>query len=368
MMLRTLAGSALTLAMISPALAQMTPTRPTPTLAIGDKAPELKDVEWLRGEPISGWQDGQVYVLDFWATWCGPCIAAMPHVQKLHEEYQDKGVNFIGVSIWPRPNQTPTDEWLATRGENYTYRFAEDNDEGVNANAFMRASGQGGIPTVMIIDQSGKLAWIGHPMADMDESLAKIVAGEWDAEAYAKEKAEREARQRELMAKSRPIMERLQSAFYAENWSEMAKAIDELLELDSETFAQYSLHKYMALIKDNNTQGAAEWGNKVLTQLYPDNTQLLNWFAWAIVDPETEMEPEQRDNRLAVRFAERANTLAEGKDADVLDTLAMAYYSSGNRAKAIETQKKAVELATDPGMKEMFESRLVRYESEQKPE
>ena len=44
---------------------------------------------------------GKVVVIDFWATWCGPCVAEMPTMKKLYAEYKDKGVEFIGVSLEP---------------------------------------------------------------------------------------------------------------------------------------------------------------------------------------------------------------------------------------------------------------------------
>lgn len=358
MKFRTLAVSALTLAMGTTALAQS-----GPTLKIGDDAPELKDVTWLQGEAISGWKDGEVYVLDFWATWCGPCIRAMPHVQELHEEYADKGVHFIGVSIWPRDGQTPTGDWIDERKDEFTYRFADDNEAGTNANAFMRAAGQNGIPTVMIIDQSGKLAWMGHPMSDMDETLEKIVEGEFDAVTYAKEKQEREERQRKLMEQARPLLQEMERAYHAEEWSKLSAAVDALLRLDEETFSQYALHKYFALIKQGKTAEAQQWGNGMATDLYDDNSGLLNWFAWAIVDPASTLDDDQIDSDLAIKLAKRANELEKGKNPDVLDTLARAYFMDGQYEHAVETVKKAIELEKAEELRAQYEERLQTYQA-----
>ncbi|MDP7009505.1 MAG: TlpA disulfide reductase family protein, partial [Phycisphaerales bacterium] len=71
-------------------------TPPTP-LSIGDAAPTITIDHWVKGDPIDGFADGQVYVLEFWATWCGPCVTSMPHLSALQDTYGD-AVKIIGVS------------------------------------------------------------------------------------------------------------------------------------------------------------------------------------------------------------------------------------------------------------------------------
>src|SRR4030095_13620654 len=65
-------------------------------------------------------------------------------------------------------------------------------DAGAMSMNWMKASGSGGIPTAFVVDKTGHIAWIGHPMA-MEEPLDKIVAGKWDLAAFQKQKAEEDA-------------------------------------------------------------------------------------------------------------------------------------------------------------------------------
>ena len=68
------------------------------TLTIGDKAPAIDIAHWIKGEKVKEFEADKVYVVEFWATWCGPCIASMPHLSELQEKYADYDVKFISVS------------------------------------------------------------------------------------------------------------------------------------------------------------------------------------------------------------------------------------------------------------------------------
>ena len=97
--------------------------------------------------------EGEVVLVDFWATWCPPCRSALPRIQAIADDYADRGVRVIGVS-----GDTKSSD-LATYVEDNNITFptifygAED---------VMRSYGIRGFPTVAIIDQEGKIAWMGH--------------------------------------------------------------------------------------------------------------------------------------------------------------------------------------------------------------
>jgi len=64
---------------------------------VGKKTPPLHVKDWMNGKPGRGDFFGKIVVIDFWGTWCKPCIAAIPHTNEIMHEYEDKGVRVMGV-------------------------------------------------------------------------------------------------------------------------------------------------------------------------------------------------------------------------------------------------------------------------------
>jgi len=100
---------------------------------------------------------GKVVVVDFWATWCGPCVQEMPKMKKLYAEFKDKGVEFIGVSL---------DQPKEKGGLDALKKFVKENDiqwpQYYQGNywqsEFSAGLGINSIPCVFLIDQEGKVS------------------------------------------------------------------------------------------------------------------------------------------------------------------------------------------------------------------
>ena len=329
------------------------------TLKPGDKAPSLKFSTWSQGNPTKEFKSGQVYVVEFWATWCGPCKTSIPHLNELAKKYKDK-VTVIGASVWESDETTPDDikEFISIMGDKMTYSVAIDTKDGFMATNWMEAAKANGIPTAFIVNQKGQVAWIGHPM-DMDEPLEKVVANSWDIEA-AKKAAELAAAKEAELEKFYTALDPLLSE---EKYPEIVALIDntlkqqptlnkDLLPLKAEMLMMYDEVKSQKLIAE------------MVDGILKDDEMSLNYMAWLIVDPEVERK--SPDYKLAVKAAKRANELTKGENADILDTYARCLFMNGDKKLAIETQEKAVKIASstqdyDEDMLAELKNRLAEY-------
>ncbi|HWV67216.1 TlpA family protein disulfide reductase [Chitinophaga sp.] len=156
---------------------------------LGEPAPSLYISNWIKGDKVTAFEKGKVYVVEFWATWCKPCIAGMPHLSELAEKYK-KDVTVLGVSIHERKETTlpVIEKFVAGMGDKMKYNVATEQNN-LMAENWMKAYGERGIPYSFVVDQQGRVAWAGAPK-NLDKVLPQVVAGTWDVKEAAEKRKE----------------------------------------------------------------------------------------------------------------------------------------------------------------------------------
>lgn len=332
------------------------------TLNVGDNAPKLQVGKWAQGEPVKEFEKGKAYIVEFWATWCGPCRTSIPHLNELHAKFARQGLIVIGQDVFER-DESKVEPFIKQMGEKMTYRVALDDktseEKGAMAKTWMEAAGQNGIPTAFVVDKKGKIAWIGHPMGLNEKTLEQVLQGTFDLKKAAAEREELQQNQAQLEKFSRA----LDKAMQAEKWDAAESALKDIEKLlPEEQRDGLAMARAQIYFGKKDYKGAY----KLIEQLSDknkDNAMLQNQLAWDIV---TREGLEERDIKLAEKIATRANEAAKGKDAAILDTLARVQFMNGRKEKAVETQKKAVELADDSS-KEQFQGSLDSYKAGKLP-
>lgn len=380
-----------------------------PSLTIGSTAPAISVEHWISNgqgkfKPVEEFEEGKVYVVEFWATWCGPCVASMPHLAELQKTYAEKGVQIISISdedletvegFLKRPvrgakgpkaakedAEEDSKEKAAAKPVTYAkltsaYCLTTDPDGSVKTD-YMDAAGQNGIPTSFIVGKSGLIEWIGHPMS-MDEPLEKIVSDEWDRDVFLEEFRKEQERDR-VMAKLRAKMQRGD----AEGALDVLAAAKKAAEGDEETQAMYGQLEFrlkatlaMQKIQAGETkEGLADLDELMKTATLAEKQQLgmvklnallsaemyeeaadlltkiaetkdtspemLNQLAWGIYELAKDGEKDLSETLMkAATAAAEAAVKVEPRNSMLLDTLAHLVHLQGDLDRAIELQTKA---------------------------
>lgn len=124
-------------------------------------------------------------VVDFWATWCKPCIKELPYIQRLHEEYADEGLQVFAVATDSPKSQSRVKPFV--KGRKFTFPVWLDGAEDV----FKKLQGKGSIPYVVVLDSAGYIRYqhTGYRPGD-EKELEKVVTELMAEEAAAAASAE----------------------------------------------------------------------------------------------------------------------------------------------------------------------------------
>ena len=127
---------------------------------VGKELPSLS-VQFLGAKPDI---KGKPAIVEFWATWCPPCRASIPHLNEINKKFKDKGLVVIGIS----------DEDKGTV-EKFRKGLPMDYNVAVGGAEVEKKFGINGIPHAFIVGKDGKIVWEGHPMQLADAEIEKVL-------------------------------------------------------------------------------------------------------------------------------------------------------------------------------------------------
>lgn len=130
----------------------------------------------IKGKTVDGedfnWKDykGKVVLIDFWATWCGPCIREVPNMIEVYGKYKDKGFEIVGVGVWDETEKLKESQ----KSKNMTWVSIDENQtEKAGGPKLSAYYGVSGIPTMFIVGRDGKIAAVGTRGDSLKEFLKK---------------------------------------------------------------------------------------------------------------------------------------------------------------------------------------------------
>ncbi len=302
-------------------------------LLVGDKAPVLPLDKWIKGHSINTYDTGKVYLIDFWAVWCGPCIAGMPHLSDLQKKYKSQGLQVMSV--------TSEDEWgnsydkviafLQTKGQAFEYSFAwlpesyrsDHKYKSIIYNPWLIAAYDSAIwalPQVFLIDRSGKIAFIGDGYSLTEDYLAKVLNN-------------------------------------SHNLQEERKKYIATANIEKETSF------FLQLLETKNLAEAKRKGREICNDSNVSPHALL-----VISDNVFNKYQDYNDKDLfniGLEAAKKGAALTDWKSPSQLATLAKGYSLTNDPQRAVATIKTAILLA-DSDFKDTLQKDLVRYENQLK--
>ena len=321
---------------------------------VGKVAPEIKIAEWVKGGPVS-LADGKgknIYIVEFWATWCPPCRMSIPHLTKLQKKYKDKGLIVVGISK-EKPGKVKP--FVASQKE-MDYNVGIDTD-GSTYSTYME--GVRGIPHAYIINKEGIVVWSGHPL-EMESVLEKVINGTFDI-ALNKQVVELQKKLQEaiksqdadngldtakkILVLSPSDKRAMQIALYLFKQKKQNKDalefLDQLIIMHPGESKPYIV-KMQMMSELNDFDGIKKLATAYTEQFCGDGSKLnsLSWFLLEDLPFGTQPLKE------ALKAAEQSVGVTPASDKMLLaahiDTLARCYYAVGRIEKAIAEQEKVI--------------------------
>jgi thiol-disulfide isomerase/thioredoxin len=336
-------------------------------LNVGDPAPPVKVQKWVKGTPVEAPEKGKVYVFEFWATWCGPCKQAIPHLTELAKKYAGK-VTFTGVDVWEHGDDIPklVGAFVEQMGDKMDYNVCIDDSAGTMAKTWLAAAGRNGIPCTFVVNGDGVVAWVGHPMVNLDETLEKILAGTYDLAKARAEFIPAADRGRKSVALGQEV--NAAGDEYAAGKKKEAVATLDKIAAENPDMSWGINVMIVNLMAQDDVKGA-EARVKLLTKsMTAEDAPRLGSLGAQVATHEKNVG-NQKAKDFGLKIVEQANRLAKGKNFDVLCMLAYVYSNRKDVHAAVRYQKQAITVLNEgpnknnADVKKWADDRLKEYEA-----
>ncbi len=332
-----------------------TPAPKPQPIQTGTVAPALQVSEWVQGKPITAFEPGKVYLVEFWAVWCGPCIGNIPHLNALQKKYAKDGLVVVGFTSpdrFPGKPQAPernsielVRSFVAKRGDGMDYTVAYDLAGRETFQSYFNAP-EAGIPGAFIVGRDGKIVISGHPYY-FEEILADVMADRWDPV----QGPERFAELKQLM----------RAPEAAKDYAGFKAARAALAARSTVYFDRTLYTELLRGLKENDAEVVRRVGERMIKNVLAGESSDVGYTLSQMVrrDPIKSQAKPYLD--LAGRMSEAYITATKGQDSSPLSLRAEWFVCVGDLKSAVEFQRRAVAVEFE-GRRGPLQARLVELE------
>lgn len=164
--------------------------------------------DFVTGAAPERWVPGKVYVFECWATWCGPCVAAIPHMDKLFDKYHEQGLEVFGMNVFEDGREKAA-AFAKKKGKGMSYPVAYVGKGGVFERDWLETTGIKSIPYAFVV-KDGKFLFGIHPASLKEEMVEALLAGGEREEALLKRLRKAEGSKEEIAVLSGKFSEAME--------------------------------------------------------------------------------------------------------------------------------------------------------------
>lgn len=326
-----------------------------PALSFAQPAPPLQLTHWLKGEPVPAFEKGKVYLVEFWATWCVPCVANIPKLTQLQNEHSDAGLIVIGVTSFERAGLESCRAFVDAQGKAMAYRVGYDAT-GEVARLYMDAIGQRGIPYAFVIDRDSRLVWHGLPSNNLDAVVRQTLDGTFNPATYL-----------DPQAKLAELDSKLRHAEATRDLELAASIINEFKALRPELSGRYDADLLLLTyrVKPDRAQ-VEQLADRLMQGPLWNDAANLGAIAYTFAGAPGASNNAAWETPIAQRAVERALVLTNRSDVQILSFAARVACNTHQHARACALYEEALALATTQQLRGTLQTKLDETRFEQR--